>query len=83
MTEIRSISISKNSKPLMKQLEDKMPVGMSFTDSIMIAVESYVKGTNKSLADVIDYIGKLSFEDKTTLIKALIAKEKLGYVIQK
>ncbi len=83
MTEIRSISISKNSIPLMKQLEGKMPRGISFTDSIMIAVESYVKGTNKSLADVIDYIGKLSYEDRMLLVKTLNTREKLSYVIQK
>lgn len=67
----------------MQQLEDKMPAGMSFTDSIMIAVESYVKSTNKSLADVIEYIGNLSYEDKMLLIKTLNTKEKLSYVIQK
>ena len=83
MTEIISISISKNAIPLMKQLEGKMPRGISFTDSIMIAVESYVKGTNKSLADVIDYIGKLSYEDRMLLVKTLNTREKLSYVIQK
>lgn len=56
MTEIKTISLGKGNNYLIEQLKDKVPAGTSFTDSIMMAVEAFVKTPNNPIPDVLDDI---------------------------
>lgn len=56
MTEIKTISLGKGNNYLIEQLKDKVPLGTSFTESIMMAVEAFVKTTNNPIPDVLEDI---------------------------
>ncbi len=56
MTEIKTISISNGNDYLIEQLKDKVPAGTSFTDSIMMSVEAFVKTTTNPIPDVLEDI---------------------------
>lgn len=56
MTQIKTISLGKGNDYLLDQLADKVPLGMGFTDSIMMAVEAFVKTANNPIPDVLEDI---------------------------
>ncbi len=56
MTQIKTISLGKGNDYLLDQLADKVPVGTGFTDSIMMAVEAFVKKTTNPIPDVLEDI---------------------------
>ncbi len=56
MTQIKTISLGKGNDYLIDQLVDKVPLGTSFTDSIMMAVEAFVKATTNPIPDVLEDI---------------------------
>jgi len=56
MTEVKTISLGKGNNYLIEQLKDKVPAGTKFTESIMMAVEAFVKTPNNPIPDVLDDI---------------------------
>ena len=56
MTQIRSLSVSRGNDYLIEQLKDKVPIGTGFTDSIMMAVEAFVKAAAQPIPDVLEDI---------------------------